>query len=120
MHHVAGRLRLRLPQLKQGGIRAAEVTATVRAIDGVISAEANPVTGSLLIFYDAASVESVGLWEALGAALAAHGYSRIRAAVPPRRDTGASRVSPVVDRFVGTLFDKLVEHSAHAVVASLL
>ena len=50
---IPGRARLRIRGLREDAARAAEVVATVRAIDGVKVAEANPLTGALLVRFDA-------------------------------------------------------------------
>lgn len=48
---VDGRVRLRHPALKEAAT-AELVTAVVSGVEGIVSVQANPVTGSLLIFYD--------------------------------------------------------------------
>lgn len=48
---VDGRVRLRHPALKDAAT-AELVTAVVSGVDGITAVQANPVTGSLLIFYD--------------------------------------------------------------------
>ncbi|MGE3273356.1 MAG: HMA2 domain-containing protein [Chloroflexota bacterium] len=50
---IPGRTRLRVHGLRDDAARAAEVTATVRALDGVTAVEANTMTGSLLVRFDA-------------------------------------------------------------------
>ena len=49
---VDGRVRLRHPALKDKAT-AELVTAVVGGVDGITAVQANPVTGSLLIYYDA-------------------------------------------------------------------
>ena len=49
---MSGRVRLRAPGVHGDAARAAEVAATVRALDGVTSAQANPRTGTLLVHFD--------------------------------------------------------------------
>lgn len=48
---VDGRVRLRHPALKDAAT-AELVTAVVSGVDGITAVQVNPVTGSLLIFYD--------------------------------------------------------------------
>ena len=50
---IPGRARLRIRGLRDDAARAAEAITTVRALDGVTAAEANPLTGALLVRYDA-------------------------------------------------------------------
>ena len=52
VHHVPGRLRIRIPEIKRNEANARTFTAKVIAIPGVRSAEANMLTGSLLVHYD--------------------------------------------------------------------
>ena len=49
---IPGRARLRIRGLRGDAARASEVVATVRAIDGVTIAEANTLTGALLVRFD--------------------------------------------------------------------
>lgn len=50
---IPGRARLRVRGLRDDAARAANVVATVRALDGVTAADANPLTGALLVRFDA-------------------------------------------------------------------
>ena len=54
---IPGRARLRIRGLRDDAARAAEVVATVRALDGVAAAEANPLTGGLLVRFDATQTD---------------------------------------------------------------
>jgi hypothetical protein len=49
---VPGRVRVRAPGVRGDAARAAEVSATVRALAGVTSAQASARTGTLLVHYD--------------------------------------------------------------------
>ena len=49
---IPGRARLRVRGIRDDAARAAEVVATVRALNGVRIAEANPLTGALLVRFD--------------------------------------------------------------------
>jgi hypothetical protein len=49
---IPGRARLRVTGLRGDRIRAAEVADGLRALDGVVTAEANSVTGTILVHYD--------------------------------------------------------------------
>jgi hypothetical protein len=121
-HHLPGRLRLRFPQLKNRPACAAQLTASIARIDGVVSVDANAVTGGLLIFYDIERADSNGLWQALSATLAAHDLSdQVNQQLPQARAPGRSTmVDKVADKVVGSLVEKLVERSAVALIASLL
>ncbi|MDQ6665502.1 MAG: hypothetical protein M3Z23_14060 [Acidobacteriota bacterium] len=52
IHHLPGRLRVRVPGLKGNPAGAAKIVERLTALDGVMGAQANPVTGSVLIRYD--------------------------------------------------------------------
>jgi hypothetical protein len=49
---IPGRARLRIRGLREDAARATESVATVRALTGVTAAEANPLTGALLVRFD--------------------------------------------------------------------
>jgi hypothetical protein len=65
---VPGRVRLRLPELKNRRL-AGELLPRIRAVSGVKAAEIKTLTGSLLIEYDPALISTERLLE-LGRALA--------------------------------------------------
>jgi hypothetical protein len=54
---VPGRARLRIQGVRDDAERAVQVVCTVRALDGVASAEANPLTGTLLVRFDPAQID---------------------------------------------------------------
>ena len=62
---IPGRARLRIRGLRDDTARAAEVVATVRALDGVTAAEANPLTGALLVRFDARQTDVTAIVAAL-------------------------------------------------------
>jgi hypothetical protein len=121
-HHVPGRLRMRFPQLKYCEARAAQVAASIRQLEGVVTVDANTVTGGMLIFYDVNQAETNGFWHSLSITLAAQGLSgHADARAPQLCAAGASTFADkVADRLVGALVDKLVERSALALVSVLL
>ena len=53
LSEIPGRARLRIRGLRDDAARATQVVTTVRALDGVTAAEANPLTGALLVRFDA-------------------------------------------------------------------
>jgi hypothetical protein len=117
-----GRLRLRFSQLRRQPLYAAQVAASIRGLDSVLSVEANAVTGGLLIVYDVARADKSGLWPSLKDALDAHG---LRESSPQRSpQSGAAPrgawSEKVSDKVVGAMVEKLVERSALALVAAFL
>jgi hypothetical protein len=62
---VPGRARLRVQGLRDDADRAAELMASVQVLDGVISAEARPLTGTLLVRFDAKQTDVARIVAAL-------------------------------------------------------
>jgi copper chaperone CopZ len=113
-NHTAGRLRLKLAQIRKQPQRAQEIQSATRRIDGVKSVEANVVTGSLLIRYDAHKVDVetiMGSMRDMGLLSA-----------PTRTIATKNRpaASPLADKVVDMLVEKLIERSAIALVGALL
>jgi copper chaperone CopZ len=53
VHMIEGRLRIKVPEVKGAPERARVIESQIRMIDGVDEVVANPITGSVLIHYDA-------------------------------------------------------------------
>jgi len=53
LHAIDGRLRVRLPELRGDRRAAARLRRELRALSGVSTVDANPLTGSVLVEYDA-------------------------------------------------------------------
>lgn len=66
IHHVRGRLRIRIPDLKRDEKKARAVKRLVENEPGVRSAEVNILTGSLLVFYDPRLLDAISLLAILG------------------------------------------------------
>lgn len=109
LHHVPGRLRVRVGALKGDRPGLDALAAAMRARHGVTGAEPNPVTGSLLLIYDPASSSAVLLL----LALAEMGYDGARSPAP----AGLDRLGTAAVEFA---IDRLVERSALALVAVLV
>ena len=62
---IPGRVRLRIQGVRDDAARAAAVVATTQALDGVIAAEANPLTGALLVRFDARQTDVAEIVAAL-------------------------------------------------------
>jgi hypothetical protein len=52
VHHLPGRVRLRLPSLRGEAETLGQVQGWIRQLPGVRRVQANPVTGSVLVHYD--------------------------------------------------------------------
>lgn len=72
-HLSPGRIRLKIDELKHNATRAREIEDRLRPVSGIRSVEANPSTGSLIITFDEAAMESMempfAVAEALGISL---------------------------------------------------
>lgn len=69
-HHIPGRLRVRIPQVKRNEALAEAVQRRLAGLPGVTSTRANVVTGSVTVTYDPAAVTG----DSLIGALAETGY----------------------------------------------
>lgn len=108
VHHVPGRLRIRILRLKGSPGEAARVEAQIDSIRGVSNVAANAVTGSVVIHYDARGTRL----EAIAAALQ---LDALRA--PGPAGPGASKIAQRVAR---SLLEALLERSAMALIAAAL
>lgn len=114
IHHLPGRLRVKSPHLKGDARRADAARTHVGSLEGVLSAEANPLTGSLLISYD---VNRVGA-EALLDALRHQGHVAGHTPLPGIPSPGyGQRLS---DTVVNKLVETALERSATALIAAIL
>ncbi len=123
VHHVPGRLRLRTPMLKGRPQAAQSACDTAIGILGVTEVRANAATGSLLITYDRHRATPATLWQALREHGLAAGPLPIKEGAPVTRaeihcpEPSESGVFAVV---AGLCLDKLLEHSAAALLGALI
>ncbi len=122
LHHVPGRLRLKLPSLKGDSEIAAAVERDLAVIPGVTAAIANPVTGSLIIHYRHREIAAEDLWAALQAlGLVAGGMSE---SAPERRHSADPVLAALAPRLVKVLattaLEWAVSRSAAQLVAAFL
>jgi hypothetical protein len=68
IHNVPGRLRIKIPSIKGDQDMAEEVQGVLRSIEGVNSAKANTLTGSIVIHYDPKAVRSKEILDTLNQA----------------------------------------------------
>ena len=111
IHHVSGRLRLKLEHIKRQPLQAQAVDAAVRRIRGVTSVNTNVTTGSLLIRYD---TDKVGIEAIL--------HSMKEAGLLPASRASQSSPSlsiPVADKVADIVVGKLIERSAVALLGAL-
>jgi hypothetical protein len=126
---LPGRLRLWFSQLKQQREPLARLAAAMRAVDGVLIVETSPITGGLLIHYDALIGKTTAFWDQIEAVLFTHDLfldprsleRRSTAPAPPQADSpGAELGRKIGGGIASALVGKLFERSAAALVAALL
>ena len=107
LHALEGRLRIKLSDVKGSSHDAREVARRMRGIRGVERATANPLTGNLLVVYDAAETHAPELLDALRR----WGYLRgaVRWSSPRTRGDGVGAIVArttaqfALQRLLGTL-----------------
>ncbi|MEX3959173.1 HMA2 domain-containing protein [Trinickia sp. EG282A] len=126
VHHVPGRLRLKLSAIKRNDARARLAEQQLCVLDGVRSAIGNSLTGSLVVRFDPqfvsaerifAELKACGLLEAR-----AIPYVTAPAATMPQIG-GIARAMPsrsLADALVDKTIEALVERCAIALVAALI
>jgi hypothetical protein len=119
LHHVPGRLRLRLAALKGNDPAAARASAAARAIPGVPDVWANGATGSLVIRYDRERLTLADLWAALRESGLVSGPppSESAAGPSPSAGDGAERFFAT---FARAVLDRLAQYLASALVSALI
>lgn len=127
IHHIAGRLRLKFSQLKNRPDLAHATEIAIRKLYGVISAETNVITGSLLIRYDTQDTDCSTLLAALDRTFKqfdlssaqktpaiVHVQSNSNIPAPPRIP------STHTETMLNMLIEKCIERSVVVVLGALL
>jgi hypothetical protein len=117
LHHIPGRLRVKCASLKRNDEQVRRICDYLRGVDGVVEAEANALTGSLLIRYDADVVGSDTLLNSLKALGCVHRETDLSR---PVTDMTHPFVQRVADQFVQKTVEALIERSAVALVAAII
>lgn len=118
VHHVPGRLRVKSHALKRNAGEAAAIRTALMAIDGVLSAEVNLLTGSLTVRYDPQRCA----FGTIATYLEAIGQLRDRAdpsIAGPTTEVPAA-VAVAGRMLLRSVLEKLVERSAVAMVAAII
>ncbi|ADE14540.1 conserved hypothetical protein [Nitrosococcus halophilus Nc 4] len=128
IHHVPGRLRVKLASLKRNPVQAAALKALLEGFEGIGKAEVNPVTGSILVAYHRERTQPQAILQALHD----HGYCRQLVTMPPvsaasskqKVQTTGKAVGQVGEKFGKAVLDvvveKMVERSAVALIGAIL
>jgi copper chaperone CopZ len=115
---VPGRLRVKLASIQWNEARAFTAERMLRKLDGIQSASANTLTGSVVVHFD----PRVTHVAAILAALAANGFGNAKPTDPPagkrvNRDAFATRLA---DKFAEKALETLVERCSLALLAALI
>ena len=118
MHHVPGRLRIRLSGMKGNPSKAHSIERNLSVITGVIQAESNPRTGCVIIRYDPRSTN-------LHAVIASLNLPHVRPASALRKARERSRVQKRISEKVASavlsmFVEKALERSIPLLLAALL
>jgi Heavy metal associated domain 2 len=122
VHHVPGRLRVKVCHLKGDREAGLRVCQHVRVLAGVNEAVSNPATGSIIVHYDRRRVSIVEIWQAIYRA------GVVDAPAPSIQDYERPMVSrnepstaeKLFDQLVGVVVEKAMEHSARVLIAALV
>jgi hypothetical protein len=116
VHHVPGRLRVRIAALKKDTARGRQAKFFLDAIPGVLETEVSNVTGSVVIKYDARLVSSTGILDALRVQGYIQDTHPIRASQAVQND-GTQKIADVL---MTRLIETVVERSAIALIAAVI
>lgn len=133
VHHVPGRMRVRVRHLKGNREAGRRLCARLRLLGGVRQAAANPATGSIIVHYDHRLVAIADLWRVL------HEAGAVDAPAPPivqdpiardpiARDheysivpqTAQSAAETLFKQLIAVMVEKAMQHSARALLAALV
>src|SRR5262249_16792727 len=71
VHAIPGRIRLKVTQVRKNPALASEIQARLATVEGISQVEANPLTGSVLLIYEAPDIASSDSLRVLAEPLAA-------------------------------------------------
>lgn len=126
VHHIPGRLRLRVPAIKHNESHAHTVGDLLRETEGVLRHALSRVTGSVVVHYAPERLDPQSLLDRLRAALPAVASgttpATLQIAALPRPAYGGERsvLQRLGNAVASSLTEKLIERSAVALVAALL
>lgn len=115
VHHLPGRLRIRVAAIKGNTTRARGLESILQAKEGVATVEANPLTGSVLIHYDPAATTG----EALAAIVTGDQVAAPLAQIPEGLFT-ERLLQRVIRSAAAHLAEMVIERAAIALLATIL
>ncbi len=111
VHHVPGRLRVRVPAARSNPSLAQRIYRRVHGLPGVTSAAISLTTGSVLVHYDVAASSERAILDALGP---------FQAPAHPLTRRISSRMGAIVTKAVaGYLLETAVERATLALLAAV-
>ena len=119
IHHVPGRLRVKLQAIKRSPQNAECARGLVESLRGVISAEANTLTGSIVIKFDAKATKPVAILNVLQN----HGYlgpSEFGARPDHSVSLGTQVIDALAKAFLNAVVERILERSAIRLIAALI
>lgn len=123
VHHVPGRLRLRMPAIKHSDHHADAVGRVLGQTDGVLRHAISPVTGSVVVHYAPGRCDPQQLVERLRELApppAANQALTVWQPAAPSTGKNDGLLQRVGHSVATSLAEKLIERSALALVAALL
>lgn len=108
VHHVPGRARFKIPQLRTNPMLAAEIQETIVAVDGIVHVEVNRHASSVIIHYD---IETSPLEDVVEHMRASAPATVPTGTVPPSKDAhghSAPHGAASLPRSVGQVFGQAV------------
>ena len=119
IHHVPGRLRVKIPGLKGDPERGRKAADLIEAMDGIDTVKVTPLTGSVIVHYD----PDLAMPSRILDALKANGYfEQIGKNTALIRTAFERKVSPeaVFRQVLQWLVEKALERSGQALLAALI
>ena len=117
-HYVPGRLRLKLASIQWNESRAFCAERALRALDGIISASANTLTGSVVVRFDPSTIRVESILDALPA----NGFIAVN--TKPLRTTRRVQKNALATRCADALvkkaFEMLIERGSIALITALI
>ena len=120
VHHIPGRLRIRLPAIKRNEAKAAVVRRLLEGAGGVRSVDIARLTGSVTVTYSPEATTGAALIETLRGA----GYVNGDIALDRPQDYFSTQADKLGDEIgkaaMGFVVKKLLERSAVAVIGAIV
>lgn len=119
VHQVPGRLRVKIPSVKNNPGKASDVRRILEQIEGIDSTAVNTITGSIVIHYDSRAVDSGAILDALKFKGLYDG-SKPAATDDPIQATFSKVGAAVGKVFLGFVLEKTFEGSPLALLTVLI